>query len=89
MMLPYREADGFEWDSGNLLKVWDTHKALPSECQQLFANNPFGGRPDEKHSADEKRNIVYGKTNEGRLFNRCIYYKEQADPSDLCKTDES
>jgi len=67
-MLPYKEAEGFEWDSGNLLKVWDTHKVLPSECEEVFANNPFGGRPDVKHSADEKRHILYGKTNQGRLL---------------------
>ena len=67
-MLPYKEANGFDWDAGNLLKVWDTHNVLPSECEEVFANNPLGGRPDEKHSAGEERHILYGKTNQGRLL---------------------
>ena len=67
-MLPYEEAEGFDWDSGNLLKVWDTHKVLPSECEEVFANSPFGGRPDDKHSGHETRHILYGKTNQGRLL---------------------
>jgi len=67
-MLPFEEAEGFDWDSGNVLKVWDKHKVLPSECEQVFANTTFGGRPDKNHSARENRHILFGKTNEGRLL---------------------
>jgi uncharacterized DUF497 family protein len=67
-MLPFEKAIGFDWDSGNLLKVWDSHQVLPSECEEVFANLPFGGRPDIKHSSKEERYFVFGKTNEGRLL---------------------
>ena len=67
-MLPYEEAEGFEWDAGNIMKIWDSHQVRPSECEQVFANAPFGGRPDKKHSELEERHFVFGKTNEGRLL---------------------
>jgi uncharacterized DUF497 family protein len=67
-MLPFKEAEGFEWDNGNILKIWDSHQVRPSECEEIFANGPFGGRPDLKHSSDENRHFVFGRTNEGRLL---------------------
>ena len=66
-MLPYEEAEGFDWDSGNLLKVWDTHKVRPSECEEVFANRPFGSKP-ANDTPIEERHLVFGKTNEGRLL---------------------
>ena len=67
-MLPYEQDEGFEWDAGNILKIWDSHQVRPSECEQVFFNGPFGGRPDEKHSQTEERHLVLGQTNEGRLL---------------------
>lgn len=67
-MLPFEGAEGFDWDSGNLLKVWDTHEVLPSECEEVFVNQPFGGRPDEQHSAREERHFAYGRTAKRRLL---------------------
>jgi uncharacterized DUF497 family protein len=66
-MQPYEDAVGFDWNSGNLLKVWDTHLVRPSECEEVFANRPFGGAP-AKDTAKEERHLVFGKTNEGRLL---------------------
>ncbi|HZK77209.1 MAG TPA: BrnT family toxin [Candidatus Kapabacteria bacterium] len=68
MTLPYEGAEGFEWDRGNILKIWDSHQVHPSECELVFANGPFGGRPDSKHSATEERHFAFGATNEGRLL---------------------
>ncbi len=67
-MLPFQEADGFEWDNGNILKIWDSHQVRTSECEEVFANVPFGGRPDPKHSENEERNFAFGSTNEARLL---------------------
>jgi uncharacterized protein len=67
-MLPFEKAKGFDWDAGNLLKVWDSHKVRPSECEEVFGNAPFGGTPTTKHETAEDRHIVYGNTNEGRLL---------------------
>jgi uncharacterized protein len=66
-MKPYEEAVGFDWDSGNLLKVWETHNVKPSECEEVFANRPFGAK-SAKDSTIEKRHLAFGKTNEGRLL---------------------
>jgi uncharacterized DUF497 family protein len=67
-MLPFEEVTGFDWDAGNILKIWDAHKVRPSECEQVFKNEPFGGKPDEKHSKVEERHFVFGRTNEKRLL---------------------
>ncbi len=50
------------------LKIWDSHQVRPSECEQVFLNGPFGGRPDLKHSEREERHFAFGRTNEGRLL---------------------
>ena len=68
MKLPYEEIESFEWDAGNILKIWDSHQVRPSECEEVFANGPFGGRPDIKHSTTEERHFAFGATNEGRLL---------------------
>ncbi len=65
---PFEDVEGFDWDAGNILKIWDAHKVRPSECEQIFQNGPFGGKPDEKHSAEEERHFVFGSTNERRLL---------------------
>ncbi|HEX5317280.1 MAG TPA: BrnT family toxin, partial [Candidatus Kapabacteria bacterium] len=44
------------------------HQVRPSECEEVFANLPFGGRPDIKHSSSEERHFAFGRTNEGRLL---------------------
>ena len=67
-MLPFEQPRGFEWDVGNILKIWDSHKVRPSECEEVFFSQPFGGTPDVKHSETEERHFAFGTTNEGRLL---------------------
>lgn len=59
-------AVGFDWDVGNLQKNWLKHDVSPSECEQIFFNQPLIVAPDEKHSKAELRYYALGKTDTGR-----------------------
>ena len=59
---------GFDWDQGNLPKIWEGHKVSGAECEQLFFNHPMVTAPDEKHSGEEDRYYALGHTDAGRLL---------------------
>jgi uncharacterized protein len=58
--------NGFDWDDGNISKNWEKHSVLPSECEEVFFNKPILLYEDIKHSIQEKRAYVLGKTNSNR-----------------------
>jgi uncharacterized protein len=62
------KASGFEWDSGNIDKIWKKHGVSPQEAEAVFFNKPLLLLPDEAHSATEQRFSAIGKTDEGRLL---------------------
>ena len=57
---------GFDWDSSNAPKIWDKHSVSPMECEQVFFNLPLVAGEDEKHSLDEERYFVLGRSDAGR-----------------------
>lgn len=57
---------GFEWDDSNLHKNWIKHEVIPSECEEVFFNEPLLLFSDEKHSETENRLFVLGRTDDGR-----------------------
>ena len=59
---------GFEWDKWNLDKNWCKHNVSHLECEQVFFNCPLLLYGDVKHSKEEIRMYVLGKTNIGRLL---------------------
>ena len=59
---------GFEWDEGNAEKNWLRHQVARNECEQVFFNEPLIVADDIKHSADEKRWYLLGRTDAGRLL---------------------
>lgn len=60
---------GFEWDRWNLDKNWYKHKVSHLECEQVFFNCPLLLYEDIKHSENEIRIYVLGKTDwERKLF---------------------
>ena len=64
-----QECIGFEWDQYNSKKNWEKHKVTPSECEQIFFNQPLIVTDDIKHSQVEQRFYVLGKTDlHRRLF---------------------
>ena len=60
------DAEGFEWDDGNLSKNWEKHRVTTAECEEVFFSIPLIVRDDEKHSAAEKRFYAFGCTVSGR-----------------------
>ena len=57
---------GFEWDEGNRGKNWAKHQVSDLECEQVFFNQPLLVFPDERHSEEESRYYVLGRTDKGR-----------------------
>jgi len=57
----------FEWDNGNINKNWQKHKVKPSECEDVFFNEPII-EYDRQHSQKEERYFAYGKTMTDRLL---------------------
>ncbi len=60
--------EGFDWDAGNITKIWEKHQVSATECEQLFFNEPLVAAPDEKHSDREERFYLLGHTDAGRLL---------------------
>jgi len=60
--------EGFDWDEGNLNKNYIKHKVSWIEAEDIFKNKPLVFFDDEKHSQQEKRFIIFGKTLKGRLL---------------------
>ena len=56
------ECVGFDWNEGNTDKNWLKHKVTPSECEQVFFNQPLVVQSDLKHSGNEKRYYALGQT---------------------------
>src|SRR3989344_3809008 len=58
--------EGFEWDENNQNKNWLGHKVTNDECEDVFYNEPLVIFLDQKHSAQEKRFVAYGITDQKR-----------------------
>jgi uncharacterized DUF497 family protein len=61
-------ATGFEWDDGNIDKNWIKHGVSPSECEQMFFNQPLVVAEDNVHSEAEERLFALGRTDDERLL---------------------
>lgn len=57
---------GFDWGGSNAEKNWVAHRVNPSECEQVFFNEPLIVADDIKHSQQECRYYVLGQTDEKR-----------------------
>lgn len=53
---------GFEWDDGNIDKNKRKHQVEKVECEEVFFNQPLVIFSDKKHSQEESRYYVLGKT---------------------------
>ena len=60
--------EGFEWDAGNTAKNVRGHDVSQSEAEEIFFHAPVVLLEDAKHSATERRFLIYGPTNVGRLL---------------------
>lgn len=62
------KATSFEWDKGNIDKDWIKHGVSPSECEQMFFNQPLVIADDDIHSEQEARWYALGITDANRLL---------------------
>ncbi len=62
----FRSTSGFEWDRGNIEKIWNKHDVRPDEAEEVFFNKPVLMLPDTIHSTYEERFHTMGKTDSGR-----------------------
>lgn len=67
-MLDLNVIAGFDWDDGNLIKNKKKHGVEIQECEEIFFNQPILIKRDFKHSANERRAIAMGITNQKRLL---------------------
>lgn len=61
-------ASGFQWDAGNLEKIWLSHQVSAAESEQVFFNRPLVAMEDPAHSQLEERFFCLGQTDAGRLL---------------------
>ncbi len=60
--------EGFEWDEGNSEKSRIRHNVMQGECEQVFFNEPIMMFSDVKHSQEEIRWYLLGKTDSERFL---------------------
>lgn len=60
--------EGFEWDAGNTSKNVLGHGVTQGEAEEMFFIAPIILLEDEKHSAVERRFLIFGPTGAGRLL---------------------
>ncbi|MBI4209868.1 MAG: BrnT family toxin [Deltaproteobacteria bacterium] len=59
---------GFDWDEGNREKSLRKHQVNCQEAEEVFLGSPMV-YVDERHSTEEeKRYVLFGKTNPGRTL---------------------
>jgi len=64
----FENSKGFQWDSRNSEKNLYKHKVTNSECEQVFFNQPIIVVDDTKHSEDENRLYLLGRTDQDRFL---------------------
>ncbi|OGM20796.1 hypothetical protein A2714_05140 [Candidatus Woesebacteria bacterium RIFCSPHIGHO2_01_FULL_38_9] len=67
-MKTVKNAFEFEWDKWNIDKNKLKHNVNNKEAEEAFYDNKKVIYKDEFHSEKESRNILIGKTREGRLL---------------------
>jgi hypothetical protein len=60
--------EGFEWDAANTAKNVLGHDVTQSEAEEIFFHAPVVLLEDAKHSVSERRFLIYGPINAGRLL---------------------
>jgi uncharacterized DUF497 family protein len=65
--IDFSALEGFDWDDGNINKNRLKHDVRPSECEEIFFNEPIIIIDDLEHSSEqEQRYKVLGVTTDGR-----------------------
>jgi uncharacterized DUF497 family protein len=62
----------FEWDSGNMLKSITKHNISNVEAESCFNDTLAITLADEKHTGNEERFLLYGKSSAGHIIVNCF-----------------
>src|SRR5437660_842906 len=62
----FPEPVAFEWDRANTDKNLKKHGVKNQEAEEAFFNEPCLVFEDEGHSHQEKRHMLWGRSNDGR-----------------------
>ena len=68
-----RDAEGVEWDEGNEDELWDPHRILPWEVEEVLWNQPTWDPNKKEGSGDYK---MIGGTDGGRRLTIVVETKE-------------
>jgi uncharacterized DUF497 family protein len=66
----------FEWDSGNMLKSTTKHNISNIEAESCFTDKLAITLADEKHSGEEERYLLYGKSSGGNIIVNCFTVRD-------------
>ena len=66
---------GFEWDEWNIEHIAE-HNVMPEEAEELFSDPDNMLSEDIEHSTVEKRFLILGKTEQGRLLYQIFTRRE-------------
>lgn len=58
----------FEWDKGNIGKIYQKHGITPNEAEEVFLDKNILIIDDIKHSKSEERFMAIGKINQGSVL---------------------
>lgn len=64
----FSDITGFDWDDNNFYKNVKRHDVYDTEAEQVFFNLPLIVKRDARHSQNEERYYVLGRTNHKRLL---------------------
>lgn len=64
----YGNIQEFVWDAGNRNKNFLKHGVTNQECEEVFLKQNYILLDDLAHSAQERRRIVIGPTNKGKIL---------------------
>ena len=64
----FKRLEGFAWDEANRDKNWFKHKVNLKVCEEAFSDLKKKLFSDRQHSSQEKRYLLFGKTEKPRYL---------------------
>jgi len=70
------EDNRYEWDDKKNEENIDNHNVSFDEAKDVFSDSYALARADDKHSVAEKRYLIVGKIQDGRVITVCFTHRE-------------
>lgn len=72
---PLKDVTGFEWDKSNIAHI-GKHSVTTEEAEDIFFDSKYVLNDDIQHSVAEKRFVIIGKAENGRLLYQIFTIRE-------------